>query len=148
MKIRICNLFLLAGMLTVFASCTKDDMSPDGSDDISPAEVAATLSKGEWVITYFFDSDKDETAHFSGYIFQFEDGGKLKATKGDTVISGTWSNGTDDSQTKLYINFSSPDDFEELSDDWHVLERSDKKIRLEDVSGGNGGTDWLTFEKQ
>lgn len=34
-----------------------------------------------------------------------------------------------------------------LSDDWDVLERTDTKIRLIDVSGGNGGTDYLTFEK-
>ena len=34
-----------------------------------------------------------------------------------------------------------------LNDDWHILEQTAKKIKLEDVSGGNGGTDYLTFEQ-
>jgi hypothetical protein len=62
-------------------------------------------------------------------------------------VPGTWSTGSDDSQKKLYLTFNSPPDFNELSDDWHILEETSTKIRLEDVSGGNGGTDLLTFEK-
>jgi len=34
-----------------------------------------------------------------------------------------------------------------LSDNWDVLEKNDKNIRFIDVSGGNGGTDYLTIEK-
>ncbi|MCB0632304.1 MAG: hypothetical protein R2824_08740 [Saprospiraceae bacterium] len=128
-------------------SCTKDDFSPNGSDDLSVTEVINTLKSGDWVITYFFDK-KDETAHFSGYTFTFEDDGTLKATNGSSTVKGSWSNGKDDSKNKLNINFSSPDNFEDLSEDWHVLEKTDDKIRLEHLSGGNGGTDLLTFEKK
>ncbi len=39
-------------------------------------------------------------------------------------------------------------DFEELSDDWDIISHSSTKIELIDISGGNGGTDYLTFEKQ
>ena len=38
-------------------------------------------------------------------------------------------------------------EYMDLSDDWDIVERTDTKIRLQDVSGGNGGTDYLTFEK-
>ncbi|PHN08332.1 hypothetical protein CRP01_02795 [Flavilitoribacter nigricans DSM 23189 = NBRC 102662] len=114
---------------------------------MSPSDVAETLVSGEWVITYFFDSDQEETSHFNGYVFQFAESGTLTATKGMTTVTGTWSSGNDDGQAKIYISFSTPEDFEELSDDWYVLERTNSKIRLEDVSGGNGGTDLLTFEK-
>ena len=37
--------------------------------------------------------------------------------------------------------------FEELNDDWDVVSQSATKIELIDVSGGNGGTDYLTFER-
>jgi hypothetical protein len=37
--------------------------------------------------------------------------------------------------------------FDELNDDWHIIEETSTKIRLQDVSGGSGGTDLLTFEK-
>jgi hypothetical protein len=47
----------------------------------------------------------------------------------------------------LVIGFASPASFVEISDDWEVIENTSTKIRLQDVSGGNGGTDLLTFEK-
>ena len=37
--------------------------------------------------------------------------------------------------------------FEDLNDDWDFISQSSTKIELIDVSGGNGGTDYLTFEK-
>lgn len=44
--------------------------------------------------------------------------------------------------------FSSPAVFaDELTDDWDIISYSATKIQLIDVSGGNGGTDYLTFEK-
>jgi len=37
--------------------------------------------------------------------------------------------------------------FDELNDDWHILNETSTKIQLEDVSGGSGEIDLLTFEK-
>ena len=44
-------------------------------------------------------------------------------------------------------SFASPAIFEDLSEDWEILSRTASKIELKYVSGGNGGTDLLTFEK-
>lgn len=129
-------LILTAGL----AGCTKESAS-------DPQGVSANLNDGSWKITYFWDSDHDETDHFSGYSFTFGDNSILTATSGSGTVTGTWSSITDDSQLKLNILFAAPPDFAELSDDWHIVESTDKKIRLEDVSGGGGGTDFLTFEK-
>ena len=38
-------------------------------------------------------------------------------------------------------------DLDELNSDWHIIEQNSNTIKLEDVSGGNGGTDYLTFIK-
>jgi hypothetical protein len=38
-------------------------------------------------------------------------------------------------------------DFEDLVDDWDFISVSNTKIELIDISGGNGGTDYLTFER-
>ena len=43
--------------------------------------------------------------------------------------------------------FTTPAEFMDLSDDWDVINITDSKIELIDVSGGNGGTDYLTFER-
>ncbi|MEZ4988540.1 MAG: hypothetical protein R2795_26535 [Saprospiraceae bacterium] len=37
--------------------------------------------------------------------------------------------------------------FEELNEDWEIISQSDTRIELVHVSGGNGGTDYLTFER-
>ena len=45
------------------------------------------------------------------------------------------------------IAFSSPADFADLTDDWDIVQFTSVRIELIDVSGGNGGTDKLVFEK-
>lgn len=128
---------------TFFSSCKKDDNS-------TPSQVSTlntNVKSGKWKVTLYNDSGNDETAHYTGYEFQFAAGGTVTATKGGTTITGTWSSGTDDSTLKLILNFSTADPFQELNDDWHVIQQSSTIIKLQDVSGGGGGTDYLTFEK-
>jgi hypothetical protein len=47
----------------------------------------------------------------------------------------------------LFLSFTTPANFAEISDDWQVTERTAARIKLQDLSGGNGGTDYLIFEK-
>ncbi len=130
---------LLTATLSLFA-CKKDDA-------ISPNTVNTTVVAGTWKITYYWDTDHEETTNYTNYAFTFGSNGVLTATKSGSTITGAWSTGTDDSKVKLILIFTSPSNFAEISDDWHVIEKTDTKIRLQDVSGGNGGTDYLTFEK-
>jgi len=126
-----------------FTRCKKDDNSSSTSPDV----LNSNVQQGKWKITLFNDSGNDETNHFSGYEFQFNAGGIATAVNGGSTVNGTWVSGTDDSQLKLYLDFGITANFDELNDDWHVTEQSSSIIKLEDVSGGGGGTDLLTFEK-
>lgn len=140
------SIFLLLISICLF-SCKKDSDSSNNST-ITTVNLAATASTGTWRITYYYDTDHEETANYAGYAFTFAGGNVLTATKlGSTTATGTWTTGTDDSKVKLIIAFATPANFNELSDDWHVTGRTDTKIEMKDVSGGNGGTDFLTFEK-
>ncbi len=139
------TLLVFAVALTVLiGSCSKDD---DSNTTISTALVNTTISSGTWRVTYFWDTDHDETNHFTGYNFTFSSGGVLTAVSGANTSSGTWATGTDNSKIKLVILFTTPADFSDLSEDWEVTERTDSRIKLQHISGGNGGTDFLTFEK-
>jgi hypothetical protein len=131
-------------LMTLMYSCSSDDDSPSPGN---ASDVAEMVKSGTWRITYFWDTDKEETDHFTGYNFTFGENGTLSASNATNTYNGTWSTGKDDSRVKLIIGFTSPADFEDLSDDWDVIEQTNSKLRLEDVSGGNGGTDLLTFEK-
>ena len=142
-------LTLLFVLSITTTACHQDDSSTSPAD-----ELQQQVSTGDWVITSFVDSGKDETNHFTGYTFSFEDNGLLKAIKGSTTIQGSWSitdnHGNDDnpgSDVDFNIRFTSPSDFEDLTEDWQVINRSADRIELVHVSGGNGGTDYLTFER-
>lgn len=126
-----------------FSSCKKDD-NP-GNSSKKPNTV--NIQQGNWKVTNYNNSGKDETYYFKDYTFTFNPSGIASAIKNSMTENGTWSNGTDDSQHKFILNFGSLQPLNKLNDDWHILEETSVKLRLEDISGGNGGIDYLTFEK-
>lgn len=139
----------LFSLLLVMA-CSDDDDNPNSN---SQTEIQNNVQRGTWQITKFIDSETDETNDFTGYNFTFNSSGVLNANNGTNNYNGTWSitdsNSNDDSQDDLdfNINFNLTNDFEDLNDDWDIISQTSTKIELIDVSGGNGGTDYLTFEK-
>ena len=151
-KLNLGIIFLLSLTLLSTTCSSDDDNSPiDNTAQID--EISNTAESGNWIITYFYDTDSDETSNYNGYTFTFENSGTLTATNGTNTYSGLWSvtnsNSNDDSSNDIDFNifFASPPDFEELSDDWEIITYNASKIELTDVSGGNGGIDFLTFEK-
>ena len=155
MKNRILNITSVVIFSLIFMACSTDDDSNNSESNSSSTEQAAsTAQSGTWSITYFFDSDKDETSNFSGYSFKFNEDGSLIATKGNTTVSGTWSVTNDSSSSSsshddfnIFFNVPESSDFDDLIDDWDIISVTSNMIQLTDVSGGNGGTDFLTFEK-
>lgn len=141
---------LVLFMLNVASMCSKDD--DNNSSSSNQTQVVNTVQSGTWRITLFDDSGTIKTTNFTGVNFTFGNNNVLTAT-GSSTVTGTWSvtdsNSNDDTLNDLDFNiaFSSPANYMDLSDDWDIVERTDTKIRLQDVSGGNGGTDYLTFEK-
>ena len=112
------------------------------------------VTHGEWKITFYADSDEDDTSDYNGYVFTFNADGTLGATNGNTSLSGAWSitdseNSDDESASDVDFNifFASPDIFEELANDWDILKYTGSKIELWDVDVDDGSTDYLTFEK-
>ncbi|MGC4101098.1 lipocalin-like domain-containing protein [Ferruginibacter sp.] len=130
-------------ILSIFVSCKKDDNSV--SAQASALNAAAV--QGKWKVTLYNDNGTDQTNHYTGYEFQFSSNGTVTAAKTGSTISGTWSSGNDDHTLKLVLSFGATAVFSELNDDWHVTQQTSTLIKLEDVSGGGSGTDYLTFEK-
>jgi len=157
-------IYLLIMFGLFFVSCEDDEgnlplnnTTPETSADITSGYAAS----GDWEITYFNDSGTDETADFAGYAFTFNTDGTLVATNGTETINGTWSilddssnsssdddgNSTDDDDFNIMFVVSETHNFDDLIDDWDFVSVSETKIELLDVSGGDGTTDYLTFER-
>lgn len=120
---QIPRFFLLPAMfflvLTfVFSSCSKTEDVPGNS----PGDYT-----GSWKITLYFDTG-DETANFAGYNFTFNNGGTLTANNGANTVNGTWSL----SSSKLNINFGATAVFDDLNNDWLIVEKTTGSIKLKE----------------
>jgi hypothetical protein len=122
-------------LLIPFTSCKKKNT------------ITAHVTEGKWKVALFMDNGLDETNHYTDYVFTFGSNNTVTATKSGSTVNGTWSDGNDDSQTKFVLTFDSSNSFHELNEDWHVAENTSTTLKLEHVSGGGGGTHYLTFEK-
>ncbi|MFT3795891.1 hypothetical protein [Flavobacterium sp.] len=145
--------------LTTASTCHNDDDDSskhwDDNRNQSQNLIAQSMQQGNWRITYYFDTDSDETSRFSSYTFSFGSDNVLTASNGSNTYTGSWSitdsHSSDDdnphSDLDFNIAFSNPAAFAELTDDWDIVTQTASKIELIDISGGNGGTDHLIFEK-
>lgn len=138
------------------ASCSDDDRLinlPPQNENLTQTQTETSVEEGIWRISLFIDSGVDETKNFAGYKFIFNPSKVLDSGNGINDYKGTWSitdsNSADDTQNDLDFNihFNLTNDFEDLNEDWGFISNSASKIELIDVSGGNGDTDYLTFEK-
>jgi hypothetical protein len=122
---------LLAVILThtlMSTSCSKDD-----------ATITNTAA-GNWVITTYWDK-KDETAKFTGYTFDFHNGGHAQATKAGVIVDGSWS----ESGSKFTINFGTDPILSKLNKSWlkEAVTATSMKIKDDNPSSD----EWVLFTK-
>ncbi|MDH3381722.1 MAG: hypothetical protein OEL54_03395 [Flavobacteriaceae bacterium] len=139
-----CKILILF-FISLFISCS-DDSGDNLPLTIAPNNVEGILINGTWKITSYMDDDKNETNDYTGYIFTFMTD-KTVNVSGGRSSSGFWNTFKDDKIVKFNLNFENQIPLDELNDDWIIKLLTVRKIELEDVSGGNGSIDKLTFEK-
>jgi hypothetical protein len=151
-KSRLIPLFSTLFIIVITTMCSKSD-DPVITNENQTA-VISTVSSGNWRVTKLItNGGTDASMSFTGYNFVFSSNSVLTASDGTNSFTGTWSvtdsNSNDDTLNDLHFNitFNTPVDFSDLTGDWHILTRTSTKVELNDTSGGNGGTDYLTFEK-
>ena len=147
MKTTLYSLTLLA----LLGACSKWQSNQKQITNIS--------TDGTWIVSSYIDDGDDETSDYSTFRFNFLEDGVLNATdllsSNSNPYVGTWyitdSNSNDDDSLDdldFNINFTVSNQLDDLSDDWDIISFTDTEIKLIDVSGGNGGTDYLTLSKQ
>lgn len=151
-KINFKIVFTVLLLFTTLFACSKDD--DDKTVNNSTYDVISIVNNGSWAITYYYDTDHEETTNFVGFSFVFGANGVVTASKDTNNYAGVWSvidsNSSEDSLSDLDFNlsFMTPDAFVELTDDWEIIEKTPTLLKLKDISGGNGGIDYLTFTKK
>ncbi|MFK5983758.1 MAG: hypothetical protein QM499_12680 [Flavobacteriaceae bacterium] len=116
-----------------------------GNTDVSDLEEYLTTDT--WFVDFFFD-ETDETSNFCEYGFNFETGGAVSASNGSNSVDGTWNVILDSDELKVVLDFGNEIPFDKLNDDWKVINGTINEIEMQDVSGGNGGVNLLTFNRE
>ena len=126
------KLILLALTISLF-SCSKSN-----DNNVTPSSTNKTEQvTGNWNVTYYLDSGKDETSDFSGYNFAFNSGDVLLAVNGSTTYTGSWrigdsSSRDDSSSNRLVITISGSKAIDNLQHNWLIVKITDKEIWLKD----------------
>lgn len=139
-------ILILISFVLMTVSCSKDKPEDELTSDILFQMVVSV----PWKINLFVEDDNNETSHFEGYTFTFLVTNKVLATKGIDTHIGTWyvvDDGNEDSESGLTFNieFTAPESFVSLTEDWGVITATQEMIRLKHTSGGDGSIDYLTF---
>lgn len=143
--------FLSIASILLLSACSKWQSNQKQINKIS--------TDGTWVVSSYLDDGDDETSDFTTFRLTFLENGTLNATdllsSSSIPYSGSWSvtdsNSNDDDNLDdldFNINFNVSNKLDELSDDWDIISYTETEIKLIDVSGGGGGTDYLTLTKQ
>ena len=145
LTLRIAMLIMLSFAVMFSACSTEDD---DDNNNLNNSEIVNVAQSGTLRISSFIDSGEDETNDFNGYSFTFGDNNVLTATNNSNSQTGTWSvTGSSSPDFNIFFPVPESNPFEDLNDDWDIVNISNSTISLIDVSGGNGGTDTLVFQK-
>ncbi|MFX0555273.1 hypothetical protein ACOCEA_00650 [Maribacter sp. CXY002] len=150
--------FPIALLLSVlFISCETSDDLDENLTTVDVSEVKSTVANGSWIVSLYEEDAIDQTSNFSGFGFEFLADGSISVSDGSNSFSGAWSitsessSSNDDSSSSddidFNIFFTSPVNFEEISEDWEIISYSSSRIELRHVSGGDGSIDRLIFEK-
>ena len=143
--------------LSFLFSCETTDDAPTEIASVDIEEIRAIATSGTWMVAKYEEDGIDETSNFSGYGFSFDSDGVLNVSNQSTSLSGAWSirsdsdssdnDSSNENDVDFNIFFTSPNDFEEISEDWEIVSYSSARIELKHISKGDGSVDVLVFEK-
>ncbi len=110
-------------------------------------ELTNILMDGQWYVQSYIDDGDDETNNYNGYTLVFNPDGTVLVENNNNTISGTWNVVNSSNGLDVILDFGTAMPFDEFNDDWDVVTYTNTRVELYDISGGNGGTDYLTFQK-
>jgi len=146
----------------IFASCSSDDDSSSNNNNNNnnnnnqgdseametANEVSTFLLEEEWMVTLYEENNTTQTDLFAGYTFTFDSEGSVTGGNELSSQSGTWSTSVDSNMPKFLLNFNDDAPFDELNEDWDIVNHNATLLELENTSGGDGVLDRLTFTRQ
>jgi len=118
----------------------------ESNDNSELIELIEYLTTDTWFVAYFYNDD-DETSDFCEYEITFYDNETITAFNGTNTFDGTWNISVDDNHFEIELDFGNAIPFDELNEEWDVINATILEIELEDTNDDNG-VDKLTFNRE
>jgi hypothetical protein len=110
-------------------------------------ELIQILKEGTWQVTNFTDDGENYTSEYNGFVFDFKENFTVTATKNEDVVNGSWAIIYDDGKLKLELDFGETTPFDELNNDWLVVEIENLRVEVNDLDDGGNEEGNLVFER-
>jgi hypothetical protein len=132
------RLFALTALVAslFLVSCSKSETANDTTSN------STRVTNGNWKITQYTDSGKDETSDFTSVNFTFNTDGTIVVDNGTANYSGTWiiaapiagsdDTGYDDKLNRFTISISGDKLMDKVSKKWLVEKITETEIWLRD----------------
>lgn len=119
---------LKCAVIVYFAACS-------GIDSFTTAKsITPQVTKGNWKVNCYSNTQTDNTCIFEGYTFTFEPTGKVIAVKGSNSFEGNWLE--DNINKNITISFkNSGTALDELNSYWNIAAIKDGEISFEKKEG-------------
>ena len=137
MKTLVLIPLLLVSLLVV--SCSKSETTDPAADLSANQKMVST---GDWKVTQYLDSGKDETSDFSLLSVSFNADGSIVVSDGTTTYTGTSTlasassssddTGYDDKNHKFTITIAGDKLMQKLSKKWLAVKVTETEIWLSD----------------
>ncbi len=122
MKNVLYSLLFLLSATTIFSSCS-------GSIEEYPndSNISEVVTKGNWKVELFVESNLNQTNDFTNYNFTFNKNGVVTATNNGVAEVGTWN--TNGFTNRLFLHFSNVNSvLNKISYDWLVDSQEEKAV--------------------
>lgn len=126
--------------------CDEDDDNDHNDDDTDDTGLVTVLTSGVWKITSFVN-ETDQTAAYKDLSFTFNPNQTAVSNDGTNIINGSWESYGDNGLLELYLNFGEQHPFDEISDEWQVVDYSNTSIELKYVEEDDGSVKTLELKK-
>lgn len=113
----------------------------------NPQDLITVMQNGPWFVASYLDDGNNQTANYDGYEVTFNSDFTVVATNSSNTFNGSWNVVNSGNGLDVILDFGENPPFDEFNDDWDVSNFSDTLIELFDISGGDGTTDNLVFQK-
>lgn len=131
----------MPALLLLFCSCKKYIRQQEQN------AIVQTVTNGQWYITGYEQNDSDITASFSGYLFKFDADNTVTATKGNSSVTGQWTdNITARTITADFPGATTPLAY--LNETWTVTDSYTDSVSARSVDTVEHTTNILQLKKQ